>query len=225
MTSSDVEHALAVRDVHVDIAQRSILRGVTLTVAPGDVVGLMGPNGAGKSTLLDVVAGRRLPRSGQVSVLGSDVTRQTARQRARRGLGVVLQGGRVFDHLTVGQHLRLGSLARGGPAASVTGLVEAITGELDEDTRVAALSHSARLEIELAMVVASGAAMLILDEPTAGLDRAERTRTAQHIRAVRDAIPHLGMLIIEHDKHFLDAVADRGVILEGGCIVASGGAR
>lgn len=202
-------------DVHVDIGGRPILTGVDLTVSEGEVVGLMGPNGAGKSTLLDVLAGRRRPGRGHVRLFGEEVTNLPAHRRAKGGLGVVLQGGQILDHLTVAEHLQLGAIATSNDRCPA-GLVAELAEGLVPTMRAAMLEHASRLDLELATVIATGPRILLLDEPTAGLDPRQRTRIAERIRRIRDAMPELGFLIIEHDEAFLVDVTDRCVLLVGG---------
>ena len=213
---------LAAQGVRVDIAGRRILADVSLHVHVGELVGVMGANGAGKSTLLDVLAGRRVPGAGVVQLLGDDVTRLGPRLRAQRGLCLVPQGGRVLEHLSVAEHLRLGALAAGHDEGDATSeLVTLLTQELDPQTPVADLAHAARLDLELATVIATQPHVILLDEPSAGLDQDERRRTARHLRTIHAAIPRLGMLVVEHDEEFLRGIVDRTLLVVDGRITAT----
>jgi len=209
-------------EVSVHIGGRAILEGINLTVGAGEIVGMMGANGAGKSTILDVLAGRRLPNAGRVRFDGLDVTGSIPRLRARRGLCLVPQGGRILEHLSVAEHLRIGALAarpeHGGTPSDLVGL---IVEDLDPRTPCGDLTHPQRLQLELATVVATCPRLLLLDEPSAGLADADGRRAAMRLRAIRSALPGIGMLIVEHDEVFLDSVIDRMIVVADGRILAA----
>lgn len=209
---------VSVTDVHVTIDGRRVLEGVYLHVARGEIVGLMGPNGSGKSTLVDVIAGRRRPHRGIVRICGEDVARLSSRERALRGLGVVVQGGRVLSHLSVADHLRLGALASGRERSAPDALLRGLTAGLAHAQRTGALDRASRLRLELATVIATAPRLLLLDEPTAGLDRVERAQFVRDMEAIRIAFPDMGVLIVEHDGAFLAEFASRVIRLEDGMI-------
>jgi urea transport system ATP-binding protein len=219
---------LEVRDVRVLLGSLRALDGVSLEIHAGDRVGLVGPNGAGKSTLLDVMIGRRTPDEGSILLDGDDITRWAPRERARRGFGIVLQGGRVIDHLRVAEHLRLAALTD-GPQSDVTGedaLDDTIAAAmafagLAPDHVAASLTHPQRQWLDLLMVLRTRPRLLMLDEPTAGMDREGRDRTADILLAVHDARPTLASLIVEHDEEFLATVTDRVIRIRDGRVLAS----
>lgn len=218
---------LAARGVTVRFSGSVALDDVDLELDRGEVVGLAGPNGAGKSTLLDVLVGRRTPSSGRVLLDGRDVTRSTPRERAALGVGMVVQGGRVLGHLDVSAHLALGRLAaeRVGRAAQADGSdgVEVVTAALAAEGVLGAmlaggLAHGSQQWLELAMVLATRPRVLLLDEPTSGMDRGGRRRTAALLRDLHAADPMLTTVIVEHDATFIAEVADRVVVLAAGRI-------
>jgi ABC-type sugar transport system ATPase subunit len=219
---------LEARSIRVRFGGIVALDGVDLSVGQGEVVGLVGPNGAGKSTLLDVLAGRRTPSEGRILLDGRDVTRSTPRERGTQGIGVVLQGGRVLGHLDVAAHLELGHLAavragrtrRDATATAVASVASALEAEIDAPVRAAReLPHAAQQWLELAMVLATRPRVLLLDEPTSGMDRVGRARTAALLQELRTADPSLAMIVVEHDPAFIREVADRVVTLAEGRIV------
>jgi len=217
--------------VSVRFGGLAALDAVDMAVRPGEVVGLVGPNGAGKSTLLDVLAGRRTPSDGRVLFDGCDVTMLTSRQRAASGIGIVLQGGRVLEHLDVAAHLELGRLAarrtgRAGSAASDVSphsaevVLAALAAEGVTSGMLACdLPHAARQWLELAMVLMTRPRVLLLDEPTSGMDRVGRARTAELLRSLHVADPTLATVIVEHDPTFIRDVVDRTVVLSAGRVV------
>jgi branched-chain amino acid transport system ATP-binding protein len=218
---------LEVRDVHVRLGAVRALDGVSLEVHAGERVGLIGPNGAGKSTLLDVLIGRRAPDAGTVLLDGQDITADVPRERARRGVGIVLQGGRVIDHLSVTEHLRLAALShREARDAMVDDdlddtIAAAMAGAgIARDQLAAALSHPQRQLLDLLMVLRSRPRLLMLDEPTSGMDREGRDRTASILRDVQAGRPMLATLIVEHDEEFLAANTDRVIRVRDGRVIA-----
>jgi len=222
---------LEARGVTVRFGGLIALDEVDLAVMPGEVVGLIGPNGAGKSTLLDVLVGRRTPSSGRVVLDGQDVTSLLPRERAARGVGIVLQGGHVLEHLDVAAHLELGRLAaaRAGRSQRTSAheaeafLQHALTSEgIAASVPAGELPHGLQQWLELVTVLATSPRVLLLDEPTSGMDRPGRTRTAALLRAVHTADPSLATVIVEHDPDFIRDVAARVVALAAGRITEAG---
>ena len=213
---------LAAERIRVHFGGLTALDGVDLGVAAGEIVGLVGPNGAGKSTLLDVLVGRRRPKSGRVRLDGEDVTDLTPGRRARRGIGIVLQGGRVLGHLTVHEHLALAALSpRAGRGVGI--VVETLRADgIDLDVPAEHLPHGAQQWLELATVLATGPRILLLDEPTSGMDASGRSRTAELLRSLHAAEPDLAAVVVEHDPTFIRQVAARVVVLSAGRVLAEG---
>src|SRR5215217_7429974 len=98
---------LIAREIYANYVRRQVLHGVSISVAPGEIVSVVGPNGAGKSTLLKVIAGVLVPRSGRVMFGDKDVSNLAQFERARAGIGYLMQGSQVFCSLTVEENLRL----------------------------------------------------------------------------------------------------------------------
>lgn len=220
---------LAAEGLRVRFGGLVALDGVDVAVRAGEIVGLVGPNGAGKSTLLDVLVGRRTPTAGAVLLEGRDVTHLTPRERAAQGIGIVTQGGRVLGHLDVAAHLALGRLAAERAQRPHTGaraldlLTEALCAAAVTPWMLARdLAHGAQQSLELATVLATRPRVLLLDEPTSGMDRDGRTRTATLLRSLHAADPALASVVVEHDPAFIRDVADRVVVLSAGNVIAEG---
>lgn len=212
--------------------------GVTLDAPRDRVTGLIGPNGAGKTTTFNACSGLLRPSSGTVSLFGQDVTGSSAAARARRGLGRTFQRMDLFDSLTVAQNIALGleaRLARGHPIKQLvssradrkavrTATEEAL--ELCElsDLRgepAGVLSTGQRRRVDLGRVLAGGFSMLLLDEPSSGLDTAETVRFGQLVGRVVDE-RGCGVLLVEHDMALVMAICDYLYVLDFGELIFEG---
>lgn len=208
------------------------LADVTFLAAGGELVSVVGPNGAGKTTLLRAIADGRKRTSGTVSVGGRDTTHFQPEQLAQAGIGLKFQGGQVFENLTVAECLEV-SAWRGEwpswrrrapgftlPVASAD-LVRTSGLEAIQDVRPRGLSHGARQNLEIAMVLATAPSILLLDEPTAGLSVAERRAVGALLRSLT-ASENLCVLLIEHDFEFVKGISTRMLVLHEGKLVADG---
>ncbi len=215
------------------------LSDVSLAVPPSTIVGLMGPNGAGKTTLFGVMSGLLRPRSGTVSIGGHDVTRSSPQARAKRGLARTFQRLELFGELTVREHLvvahrarhrrlnlavdLLGLGARPGPGESDR--VDAILNDLG---LAAVASHSAaalplgtgRL-VEVARAMASEPKVLLLDEPSSGLDTRETEQLGEALRRLHGG-QGVSLLLVEHNVEFVLALAQQVTVLDFGRVIAEG---
>jgi ABC-2 type transport system ATP-binding protein len=191
------------------------LDGVDLAVRAGECVALLGPNGAGKTTLIGLATGLLARQEGRVAVCGGDPRRAAT----RRHLGVVQQTTGFPNTETVGELVR-GAAVRAGRPASAAGPVLAEIGAADLRTRRAAkLSGGQRQRVGLAMALVGDPALLLLDEPTVGLDVAARRAFWQILARRRDA--GVGMVLTTHIVEEAAAVADRVVVLHRGRVVAA----
>jgi branched-chain amino acid transport system permease protein len=193
--------------------------GVSIAVAAGEIVCLVGPNGAGKTTLLDVISGDLEADEGRVVVLGHDVSRAPVHRRARLGLARTFQTPSLFGTLTVGEHL---TLAR-QQARGTQQLPESYRRLEDSLSGVAAerLSLGDRRSLEIAVALAGGPRLLLLDEPAAGLSPDEAHELARALLAVRDQLG-CAMLAVEHDMEIVRMLADRVVVLHQGAVLRQG---
>ena len=209
-----------------------VLEGIDFTARPGELVSIIGPNGAGKTTLIRCISDGLERSAGSVTISGQSIGRLPPEACVRLGLGRKFQAPNVFDALTVGESLRiaryrferLSPLRRAErvnlPAAALR-VVEA-TGLVDQlGTLVKHLSHGGKQALELAMVLALEPSVLLLDEPTAGLSKAERTLIGTIlVDLVRDH--GLCVLLIEHDLEFVREISSRIIVLHQGQILLDG---
>lgn len=211
-----MEHVLEVRSLVHRYGERVALDGVDLTVDPGEVVALLGPNGAGKTTLVRNVIGLVRGESGAVRVAGGD----PKDARIRRRMGVVQQSVGFPRSLTVGE-IVIGAAARKGKSAAEarSAITEmGLTGL--EGRRAAKLSGGQQQRLQLAMGLVSDPILLVLDEPTEGLDVEARRRFWATIQSRR--ADGAGVLVTTHLVEEAASIADRVVVLDEGRIVAVG---
>ena len=207
--------------------------GVELTVLPGEIHALIGPNGAGKSTLIAQIAGGLKPDAGRVTLLGEDVTGWSVAARARRGLGRTFQVSSLAWEFSVLRNVMLAVQARHSGAAGfwrpvrrdetlrseALGVLDRVGLTARADDLVTAISHGERRLLEVALALALGPKLLLLDEPMAGLGpEGTKELTAFLARLKNEA----GMLLVEHDMDAVFALADRISVLVYGRIIASG---
>ena len=194
---------------------RTVLDGVDLVVRPGEVVALLGPNGAGKTTTVEIAEGYRAADAGTVRVLGEDPRRGGAALRAR--VGLMLQGAAGLEPLATPRDLvRLyAAFHEGGRAPDV--LMDLVGLAPVADTRVRQLSGGERQRLSLAIALAGDPEVLILDEPTAGMDPEARRDTRALVARLRGE--GRTILLTTHDLGDVELLADRVAILGGGRIV------
>jgi len=217
------------------------LDGVDLDVAPGTAVGIIGHNGAGKTTLFDVISGFLAPDAGQVRLGDVDVTGEAPHRRAVAGLGRSFQEARLFPSLTVAEtvavalerHLPNRDTLAAALALPASTAMEAAVAERVEELlallgltgyrhhRIADLSTGTRRIVELACMLAQDPAVLLLDEPSAGVAQRETEALAPLLRRVR-AATGCSLVIIEHDMGLISSVCDELVALEFGSVIARG---
>ncbi|WP_013589080.1 ABC transporter ATP-binding protein [Paraburkholderia phenoliruptrix] len=225
--------ALALYGVAKRFGATQILRGVNLAIEPGERHALIGPNGAGKSTLFNLIAGGARPSAGRIDLFGAEITRLAPAAIARRGLARSFQSTSVFARLSVFDNLRCAALLaerdrlrwwqRFAGSSTVDArawqVLEAVgLGDRARD-EAATLSYAEQRALDLGIALAGGAHTLLLDEPTAGMNRAEAART---IELIRETTAGRTLLMIEHDMDAVFAIADRISVLVQGRIIATG---
>jgi ABC-2 type transport system ATP-binding protein len=196
---------------------RAVVDGVSLEVRAGELVALLGPNGAGKTTTVEIVEGYRRADAGRVSVLGADPARGGRTLRAR--VGLMLQGGgidpRARPRETLVQYGRFHAEPRDADA-----LLDLVGLRAVARTRYRLLSGGERQRLGLALALVGNPEVLVLDEPTAGMDPEARAATRAIVTAERDA--GAAILLTSHDLADVERLADRIVIIDAGRVVASG---
>jgi len=231
--------ALEARDVTVQFGGLRALDNVSLSVPPQSIVGMIGPNGAGKTTLFGVLSGLLAPRAGKVFLDGSDVTRSSAARRARKGLARTFQRLELFNELTVREHLVLAyrvrtqrsnllkDLAGLGhrPARGEHAEVDRILALLDlrqlADVPVSVLPLGTGRLVELARAAASKPKVLLLDEPSSGLDVEETDRLVDVLRRLC-AEEGTAMVLVEHNVDMVLKLAGHITVLDFGQVIATG---
>jgi len=212
---------------------------LSLVVRPGEIVGLIGPNGAGKTTFFNCVTGLEPPTAGRVRLDGVDVTGWSPAARARHGLARTFQQVRLFGHLSVRENLLLGRHQHYGAGALQAALrtPRARAAERDAAAHVEAVAERCKLApvldapvgdlpygtqrmVEVARALATEPAVLLLDEPAAGMDTTESAAFGELLRRVHDE--SWSVLLVEHDVPLVLSVCDRIYVLEFGRLIASG---
>ncbi|MFG1478658.1 ABC transporter ATP-binding protein [Xanthobacter sp. V4C-4] len=211
---------LAVAGLHAGYGRARVLHGVDLTVPAGGITVLMGPNGAGKSTLVRAICGRLRARAGTVRVCGLRADSAAARCQ----IGLAPQEIALYRTLTLTENLSVFAELSGLSMAGVRARVEEVlarTGTATRrDTRIDRLSGGWQRRANLAAALMGAPRLLLLDEPTVGVDAPAREDLARLLRAL--AADGLAMLLVTHDFDFAEQVADRAAILVGGRIVLEG---
>ncbi|HWL59733.1 MAG TPA: ATP-binding cassette domain-containing protein [Microbacteriaceae bacterium] len=210
--------ALQVTGIRKAFGATVVLDGIDLTVPVGESLCIIGPNGAGKTTLLNIVAGDIDATAGRVAVVGEDATRWRIHRRALAGVGKVFQIPSVFTELSPADNL---ALARSEALEARTLPRGLDRFEEDRDRPASALPLADRRALELAMVLAWGPRIIILDEPAAGLSHEESVALARLLRGLAEETGAT-LIVIEHDMEIVRELADRVVVLADGRFLAEG---
>ena len=205
---------------------------VDLEIAPGERRAVLGPNGAGKSTLFNLIAGADHPTSGSIELFGSDVSHLGARRRTRMGLSRTFQTSRLLTGLTVADNLYLAAIGvdggrfrllrtgRDAAARDRARTTAASVGMTDRlDTLAGDLSHGEQRQLEIGLALIAEPRLLLLDEPAAGLSRAERQLLTQLLLSLDREVT---LLLIEHDMDVALTVAERVTMMHDGVVIVDG---
>jgi len=216
--------SLAVRDLRKRYRNREAVKGVSLGIAPGEVVGLLGPNGAGKTTIFYMMVGLVRPDAGNVLLNGEDITRLPMHRRARMGLGYLPQEPSVFRKLTVRENilafLEETSLSEGEREDRLQELLVEMRISHVEGTRGYSLSGGERRRVEIARSLVISPLFLLLDEPFAGIDPISVADLQQVIIGLKEK--EIGVIITDHNVRDTLTVCDRGYIISEGEILLEG---
>jgi branched-chain amino acid transport system ATP-binding protein len=201
------------------------LRGVTLELRSGEVLGLIGPNGAGKSTLVNILSGFDRPTQGRVELEGHDVTRWPAHRRGRRGLARTFQHSHAFRSLSVRENVEVAALGVGAGAREAARRAEELLAVVGlgafADLPAGSLAHGNERLLGVARALATRPQFVLLDEPAAGLPEAEVPAFADVVRSLRDD-HEVGVLLIDHNMALIMEVCDRIHVLDQGTTLAEG---
>ena len=235
MGSAVADTILSVDNVTMQFGGVTALSDVTFGISRGEILGLIGPNGSGKSTTVNLIAGLYQPSAGSLRFKGQDIGALPVHTRAELGIARTFQNIRLFGNLSVWQNVWAARvvrengwagvksrwLASGGQAREEVRQLLAFSNLADKaDTLAGNLSFGEQRRLELARAAASGAELLLLDEPAAGMNAEEIEELDQRIRALRDR-GHT-ILLIEHHMELVMEVCDRVAVLNFGRKIAEG---
>lgn len=225
--------ALEIRNLKKNFGLAEIICGVDLAIDKGERHAIIGPNGAGKSTLFNLVSGLHRPTSGEVRLNGKVISGRRAYEINRMGLSRSFQVSSIFQNMTVRENVRCGLLYSMGQGYSFwrnianvrdvrdkTAEILQSVGLLDKANLPAALlPYADQRTLEIAITIAGGADVIMLDEPTAGMSHSETERA---VALIERASEGKTLLIVEHDMSVVFGLADRISVLVYGEIIASG---
>ena len=232
MTATTTQSALTLTGVTKSFGPIEVLKGLNLDIAKGERHAVIGPNGAGKSTLFNLISGMFPPSSGDIALGGRSIAGLSPHLINRAGLARSFQITNIFHRMSVFENLRIGVLARHGVRfglfrpISTMRRVNAETAEilsrvgLETRARDLAgdLTYSEQRALEIGMTLSTGADIILLDEPTAGMSREE---TAQAVELIRTVTEGKTLLMVEHDMSVVFSLCDRVSVLVYGSILAT----
>jgi branched-chain amino acid transport system ATP-binding protein len=210
-----------------------IIRGVDLAITQGERHAVIGPNGAGKSTLFNLISGLYAPTSGEILLRGAPITGQRPSDINRRGLARSFQITNIFPRLSIFENARIGVMSRHGHrftlwrrAATLRRVNEEAQALLElvrlahvRDKYAGDLAYSDQRALEIAMTLSTGADVIMLDEPTAGMSTEE---SAYMVDLIRRVTADKTLLVVEHDMRVVFSLCDRISVLVYGEILATG---
>ena len=225
--------AIELRGVQKSFGDTSVIRGVNLTVVKGERHALIGPNGAGKTTLFNLISGYMKPTDGSILLKDEIVSGLRPYQINRRGLSRSFQVSNVFPKMSVWENIRCALLWATGHRYAFWKNIDNLpevrerTAQILQDINLVSrrdvpaglLSYAEQRTLEIGITIAGGADVILLDEPTAGMSRAETEHAVALIRRLTEGRT---LLIIEHDMSVVFGLADRISVLVYGQIIASG---
>ncbi|MGQ9369378.1 urea ABC transporter ATP-binding subunit UrtE [Azospirillum sp. ST 5-10] len=209
---------LDIQDLHVSYGQSEVLHGIDLAVGPGEIVAVVGRNGMGKSTLMKSLIGVLPTARGAIRIGGRDITGVPSHLRVRSGLAYVPQGRQIFGTMTVKENIETGLVVTG--RAAVPGELYELFPVLKEfaGRRGGNLSGGQQQQLAIARALATDPSVLLLDEPTEGIQPSIIKEIARKLREIRDA-RNLCIVVCEQVLSFVLDVADRILVIENGRIV------
>lgn len=217
-------HKLEVKDLQKTIKKTNIIKGISLEVKSGEVVGLLGPNGAGKTTTFYMICGLISPSSGSVFLDGADVTKVPLHKRAHMGIGYLPQESSIFKDLSVEENLLLGAEILYKDEAvrekKVNEMLNLLNIEPIRLRKGVSLSGGERRRCEIARSLIITPKFLLLDEPFAGVDPIAVSDIQSIVRDLKKL--GIGVLITDHNVRETLGICDRAYIINEGVVLASG---
>ena len=231
--STPVPSALKIEGLGLQIGGATILKDVDLDVPAGSLVGVIGPNGAGKTTLFNVISGVMKPTAGRILMDGADITGMSVPKRARAGLGRTFQTSSLFPRLSVLENVRLAAQVAQGGSYSLLRFprrsdpaTEIARAKLEEvglghklETPAGDISHGDKRKVEIAVLLATDAAIVLLDEPMAGVASGDVPGLVENIRRMQ-AEKECTVLMVEHHIDVLMGLVDKVAVMYFGTIIA-----
>lgn len=196
--------------------------GVDFSLQKGELRCLIGPNGAGKSTFFKLITGQLIATSGEIELMGGSVHNAHPHEIASRGVGIKNQIPDVMNGLTVRENIWLAAARWQAPAAArkmVSEVAEKVRLGHVLDKQVGTLAHGQRQWVEIALVIAAGPKIILLDEPAAGMSDEETYATADLLRELNTDTT---IVVVEHDMHFVKAIARSVTVFHQGKILVEG---
>jgi branched-chain amino acid transport system ATP-binding protein len=232
----DNRHVLQIRELGLLFGGLSVIESLNINIKAGSRTAIIGPNGAGKTTLFNLLSGVYAPTHGAMLLEGHDITAVPLAYRVHLGIGRTFQNLRLMKHLTVLENVMLGQHHRTGILASAfvplvsrfnrksvdeaVHAIKAVGLQGEADRLAEGLSYGMQKRVELARALVTRPKLLLLDEPTAGLNSAERNEL---IGALRSAVGQdVTLLLVEHDLNFISGLCDYVVVLHFGRKIAEG---
>lgn len=231
---------LDVRDLTVQFGGIKAVDGVSFAVEPGEIFTIIGPNGAGKTTIFNLVSRVYTPTGGQIFYDGSNITSVAPQSIARHGIARTFQNIELFDHASVIENLLVGCHVQGKTSLladmfflpsvlrqevefrrKVEEIIDFLELALYRDSTIASLSYGVRKVVEIGRALAIGPKLLLLDEPSSGLNPEETDDMAHWIRDIRDNLG-ITVVMVEHDMALVRRVSDRVLALESGRVLSVG---
>jgi len=224
---------LKIEGLGLQIGGATILKDVELDVAAGSLVGVIGPNGAGKTTLFNVISGLMKPTAGRVLLDDRDITTASVPARARAGLGRTFQTSSLFPKLSVRENVRLAAQVSLGGSGSLLhfpkradAATELALAKLDavglghmRDALAGDISHGDKRKLEIAVLLATEASIVLLDEPMAGVASGDVPGLVENIRAMQRE-KGCTLLMVEHHIDVLMGLVEKVAVMYFGTIIA-----
>jgi urea transport system ATP-binding protein len=222
---------LSTRNVVVEFSGFRAVDEVSLDIEAQGLVCLIGPNGAGKTTMLDCICGKTQNKAGGIFLDGTDISSVPEFRRSRLGIGRKFQTPSVFDGLTVAENIWVSLRKETNPFSNlsnfylsmdeewVAGVSEMLGLGLLLDKKAEYLSHGQRQWLEIAMAVAQSPAIILMDEPAAGMTASEKLKTAEIFNSLKKS--H-SLVVVDHDMGFVRDIADQVIVMHQGKVLAEG---
>jgi branched-chain amino acid transport system ATP-binding protein len=228
--------SLELRGVRKSFDRAEIVRGVDLQLRAGERCALIGPNGAGKSSLFNLISGRHRADAGAILLHGQDITRLPPQRIHRLGLARSFQISSLFPRLSAFENVRCAVLWQLGygyafwrrigrlrdAAERAHAVLERVGLESRAHLPAGELSYADQRALEVAVTIAANASVILLDEPTAGMNRAE---SQAMVALIREVTAGKTLLMVEHDMQVVFGLADRIAVMDDGRVIACDGAE